>query len=459
MKIRDRTVQSSRAACCATLFRIFFLVLSVSLAVAQDVVSIEVSEVNLGTLLIVPVGETDIRDAVLDAVSSEDFTDLSFMLRSATPAELAPIEKEILDIAKALNAASKLEVAGKLVETLLSNDIDNTQAQDLLVVITADRRKQARAESLQRQIAAESLRKRTEMQEAERQRLEEEQRNREAEETARAERERIAAEIARKAVERQMVERRQLEEEHRQREAAEAERTERERAAVEAARKVTERQEADRAEVERKEHLFRKYTASADFSPALLNSGDSTLEGFDSSGAGLNYGFRIGAHGGYRESYVSVLCDVTYEGVPFAICRDAKRSAFAAWVSMGTPLIRFPAYVSLGYLGFDIAANGGSARFSFSKAGSPTLGLALERYPLMDRLDISGRFFWLPLSFAESRVDFAFAIDLALRYEFLRFGKRYAAYGLLGFTTTVILAVGGTEKSESAFIAIGVQIN
>jgi hypothetical protein len=153
------------------------------------------------------------------------------------------------------------------------------------------------------------------------------------------------------------------------------------------------------------------------------------------------------------------LWDLTYEGAPFSLSGEGRRSAFSTWVSVGTPLIRFPAYMSLGYASFNIATSADPPSFSFSKAGCPTLGLALERYPLIDRLDISGRFFWLPLSFVESRVDFAFAVDLALRYEVLTFGKRYALYGLLGSTTMVIIAEGGTERSESAFVAIGVQVN
>lgn len=366
------------------------------------------------------------REKISEATQTGNYNGLRLYLKSSPEAERAEIEELVVSEARSRFDAGEYDIASNLVESVLQNNLDNDGAQSLLIEIQDTLKRLADEEAMQRELRAEAERKEAERLAA-----------------AKAEAERLAA--AKAEAERLAAAK------------AEAERL----VAAKAAAERAERERLASKQAARRERL-KGLGVYAFLSPVALDVSSSDFRAeYAGSGIQARYGAALGASVRYSHPFANLIACVAYENLPLPLSGEDRRHGLLLRVSYGYPGIEFPLYAHIGYRYFSYYDPGdeNTTAVVFSTVNCPTVGIGVERFPVMPGFDLSARLSWLPLSFVDSLITFAFDFDVEGRYRLPRLLGKYDLFVSAGSLTTVIVASGGNEILETLRIGAGVSLN
>lgn len=400
--------------------------------------------------------------AISEAIDTGNFKKISFVLRSAKKTELPAMEAIVVKIAQNYLDASNFDLSSQFVDTVLQNNIDNTDAQKLLIQIGDGKRDFAMKESLRLEIEKEAKLEAERLENARQEalRVEAERLEKIRLENVRLENERLLAE----KLEADRIEKERLEAERLERARLEAVRAE--QARFEAIRVEDERLEAERlsklAERKPNEVFGGTYSAALDFSPLEFVVGSSSFYDafYETRATQAKYGFHLGLEGRFMHPYYNVLFHTSFDILPWVITGSEMKKVASVRASVGSPLVAIPFFVNVGYKYFEYTSTNSDpiTTYLFSNVGIVTLGVGIENFKINDRFDISGRAIWLPMSTIDSLVLFAMDFDVSVQYSIMKINSVYTLYTSAGSVTTMIVAKGGSEYSEAAYISIGVKL-
>ena len=354
-------------------------------------------------------------DQLTAAINAGNTDAMLDVLMQAPEAVRASLEAQALQMAKTSIKEGNLEKATKIVEAILLFNLDNLEAQELYTSIDETRRTMAeQAEKKKKEEAAA----------------------REAADKARRDEE------ARKAALKAEEDKRKAEDEKRK---------------AEEAKKLEEEAFLRSVRVVGPDN-FSFMASIVPGNGCLWGSGFADTYTGDQS-LNLAYGVAARAEVRFWHPYIVILAEGSYAYSPFPIMGDDRLGSTQARLSIGTPVLGAPLYLSAGYHGHTVTETADTPdSMLFTALASPTIGLGIRNAVLFERLEASVLLEWLPISVTDQLIDFAAAAKLDLRLYVVR-GARLDMFAGLVADAAMIIAGDGIEWLATPGLETGVLIH